>query len=145
MFVRLLLVVTGVFVRVLRPPNYMMNFMLLAALAMVAGLAYVKRDSLEFLFQRTTWACIVIAFILVMMSGQMWNQIRGAGFAHRDPRTGAVVSIPSSSAYSLLTCITSGLSEAILFVRCPNLPLLEVGQLSYCRNMSHHIDSGVLL
>lgn len=81
----------GVSVRILRPPNYMMYFMLLAGLVTVAGLAYIKRDSLEFMYQRTTWACIVIAFILVMMSGQMWNQIRGAGFAHQDPRTGQVV------------------------------------------------------
>lgn len=83
---------TGIQFRVLRPPNYLMNILLLATLALMVGLAYIKRDNLEFLYQRNTWAGIVIAFILVMMSGQMWNQIRGAGFAHKDPRSGAVVS-----------------------------------------------------
>lgn len=71
----------------------MMNVMLLLAVVLLMGLAYIKRDSFEFLFQRNTWAGITIAFILVMMSGQMWNQIRGAGFAHKNPRTGEVVSI----------------------------------------------------
>ena len=82
---------TGVQFKVVRPPNYMMNIVLLLSIALIGGLVYLKRDSLDFLFQKSTWACIVISFILVMMSGQMWNQIRGPGFAHRDPRTGEVV------------------------------------------------------
>ena len=81
----------GISFRVMRPPNYLMNLVLLLTLGLIAGLAYIKRDSLDFLFQTNTWACIVISFILVMMSGQMWNQIRGPGFAHRDPRTGEMV------------------------------------------------------
>ena len=28
-----------------------------------------------------------------MISGQMWNNIRGPPFAHKDPHTGATVSI----------------------------------------------------
>ena len=83
----------GISFRVMRPPNYLMNLVLLLTLGLIAGLAYIKRDSLDFLFQTNTWACIVISFILVMMSGQMWNQIRGPGFAHRDPRTGEMVGI----------------------------------------------------
>jgi len=70
----------------------MMNLVLVLTLALVGGLAYIKRDSMDFLFQRNTWAVITITFILIMMSGQMWNQIRGAGFAQRDPKTGAMVS-----------------------------------------------------
>jgi len=77
----------------MRPPNYFMNIVLLMTVALLAGLIYLKRDSLDFLFQKSTWGVIVISFILVMMSGQMWNQIRGASFAHRDPRTGAMVSL----------------------------------------------------
>jgi len=88
---------TGIQFRVMRPPNYLMNLVLLLTLGLIAGLAYIKRDSLDFLFQTNTWACIVISFILVMMSGQMWNQIRGPGFAHRDPRTGEMSYIHGSS------------------------------------------------
>ena len=32
------------------------------------------------------------AWIFVMISGQMWNNIRGPPFAHKDPHTGATVS-----------------------------------------------------
>ncbi|CAI8020488.1 Tumor suppressor candidate 3 [Geodia barretti] len=35
----------------------------------------------------------VPAWIFVMISGQMWNNIRGPPFAHKDPHTGATVSI----------------------------------------------------
>ncbi|XP_067949253.1 magnesium transporter protein 1-like [Watersipora subatra] len=88
---------TGLQFKIRRPPNYLMNIVVLLSIGLLGALVYIKRDSMDFLFQKTTWACIVISFILVMMSGQMWNQIRGAGFAHRDPRTGEVSYIHGSS------------------------------------------------
>ena len=33
------------------------------------------------------------AWIFVMISGQMWNSIRGPPFAHRNPQTGSMVSV----------------------------------------------------
>ncbi|KAF6032363.1 hypothetical protein EB796_009324 [Bugula neritina] len=106
---------TGVQFRVMRPPNYFMNIVLLMTVALLAGLIYLKRDSLDFLFQKSTWGVIVISFILVMMSGQMWNQIRGASFAHRDPRTGAMSYIHGSSQgqFVMETYIVMGLHGAI--------------------------------
>lgn len=57
---------------------------------MIGSLLYVKRNNLEFLYNKTTWSLIVISFILVFISGQMWNQIRGPPMVYRNPQTGVV-------------------------------------------------------
>jgi oligosaccharyltransferase complex subunit gamma len=59
---------------------------------MIGGLLYVKRNNLEFLYNKTTWSLIVIGFILIFISGQMWNQIRGPPLVHRNQQTGQIVS-----------------------------------------------------
>ena len=33
------------------------------------------------------------AWVFIMLSGQMWNHIRGPPFAHRNPQTGEMVSL----------------------------------------------------
>ena len=41
----------------------------------------------------SSWVLILTqAWVFVMISGQMWNNIRGPPFAHKDPQTGATVS-----------------------------------------------------
>jgi hypothetical protein len=49
-------------------------------------------NNLEFLYNKTTWSLIVIGFILIFISGQMWNQIRGPPLVHRNQQTGQIVS-----------------------------------------------------
>ena len=45
--------------------------------------------------------------IFVMVSGQMWNQIRGPPFAHRNPQTGETVSLVAapSAVHSAMMCL----------------------------------------
>lgn len=81
---------TEISVKIFRPPNYS-GFLLIVLLAfMIGGLLYVKRNNLEFLYNKTTWSMIIISFILIFISGQMWNQIRGPPLVHRNPQTGQI-------------------------------------------------------
>ena len=43
---------------------------------------YFRRNNLEFLFNPNTWCSFAILFVLFMISGQMWNHIRGPPFVY---------------------------------------------------------------
>jgi len=77
-------------VKVFRPPNYSGLLLVVLLVLMLGSLLYVKRNNLEFLYNKTTWSFLCIGFILIFISGQMWNQIRGPPLMHRDQKTGAV-------------------------------------------------------
>lgn len=47
-------------VRVFRPPNYVGMLALGVLIALVLALLYVKRSSLDFLYNRTAWALMAI-------------------------------------------------------------------------------------
>jgi len=78
-------------IKVFRPPNYSGLLLVILLVFMIGGLLYVKRNNLEFLYNKTTWSLIVIGSILIFISGQMWNQIRGPPLVHRNPQTGQIV------------------------------------------------------
>ena len=101
----------------LRPPNYSATIALVALFAVIGGLLYLRRNNLEFLYNKTMWgvlslvpdiATLVIqycplTFLLVfqflvftMTSGQMWNHIRGPPFVHRT-NTGNIAYVHGSS------------------------------------------------
>ncbi|XP_029627966.1 dolichyl-diphosphooligosaccharide--protein glycosyltransferase subunit MAGT1 [Salmo trutta] len=82
---------TDVQIRVIRPPNYAGPLMLGFLLAVIGGLAYLRRNNLEFLYNKNVWAFSALCFCLIMTSGQMWNHIRGPPYAHKNPTTGQVV------------------------------------------------------
>ncbi|XP_016400495.1 magnesium transporter protein 1 [Sinocyclocheilus rhinocerous] len=81
---------TDVHIRVIRPPNYAGPLMLGLLLAFIGSLAYLRRNNLEFLFNKNVWAFSALCFVLFMTSGQMWNHIRGPPYAHKNPNTGQV-------------------------------------------------------
>ncbi|KAI2657256.1 Magnesium transporter protein 1 [Labeo rohita] len=84
---------TDVHIRVIRPPNYAGPLMLGLLLAFIGSLAYLRRNNLEFLFNKNVWAFSALCFVLIMTSGQMWNHIRGPPYAHKNPNTGQVLSV----------------------------------------------------
>ncbi|KAJ8254891.1 hypothetical protein GJAV_G00198520 [Gymnothorax javanicus] len=88
---------TDVHIRVIRPPNYAGPLMLGFLLAVVGGLVYLRRDNLEFLYNKNAWGFGALCIVLIMTSGQMWNHIRGPPYAHKNPSTGQVNYIHSSS------------------------------------------------
>ena len=83
-------------IRVFRPPNYTGTMSLLMLIALVGSLVYLRRNNLEFLFNKTTWCVLALFFVLAMISGQMWNHIRGPPFVHKS-QSGGVAYIHGSS------------------------------------------------
>jgi oligosaccharyltransferase complex subunit gamma len=62
--------------------------MMLASL--IGGLLYLRRNNLEFLYNRTAWSLIALFFVFAMISGQMWNHIRTPPFVHKTQNGGIV-------------------------------------------------------
>jgi len=83
-------------IRVFRPPNYTGTMALLILFGLVGGLVYLRRNNLEFLFNKATWCMLAMFFVLSMLSGQMWNHIRGPPFVHKS-QSGGVSYIHGSS------------------------------------------------
>ena len=87
---------TEVSIRVFRPPNYTGTVALLMLLSLVGGLLYLRRNNLEFLYNKTAWSLIALFFVFAMTSGQMWNHIRGPPFVQKS-QNGGVAYIHGSS------------------------------------------------
>ncbi|CAB3359021.1 tumor suppressor candidate 3 [Cloeon dipterum] len=106
---------TDISIRVFRPPNYSGTVAVAMLFAFVAGFLYLKRNNLDFLYNKTLWAFAAIVFTLAMTSGQMWNHIRGPPFVHKT-QSGGVAYIHGSSQGQLVleTYIIIILNAAIL-------------------------------
>ena len=87
---------TEVNIRVFRPPNYTGTMALLMLMSLVGGLLYLRRNNLEFLYNKTAWSLIALFFVFAMISGQMWNHIRGPPFVQKT-QSGGVAYIHGSS------------------------------------------------
>lgn len=74
---------TDVQIRVFRPPNYSGTLALIIIFAFIAGFLYLRRNNLEFLYNKTMWGVGALFFCFCMISGQMWNHIRGPPFVHK--------------------------------------------------------------
>jgi oligosaccharyltransferase complex subunit gamma len=74
---------TDVQIRVFRPPNYSGTMALIIVSIVVGGLLYLKRNNLEFLYNRHAWGLASLFIVFCMTSGQMWNQIRGPPVVQR--------------------------------------------------------------
>ena len=83
-------------IRVFRPPNYTGTVALLMLFSLVGGLLYLRRNNLEFLYNKTAWSLIALFFVFAMISGQMWNHIRGPPFVQKT-QNGGVSYIHGSS------------------------------------------------
>lgn len=107
---------TDIPVKVFRPPNYSGLLLLILLVFMIGGLLYVKRNNLEFLYNKNTWSIITISFILIFISGQMWNQIRGPPLVHRNAQTGQIGFFAGSHSYQFIaeTYIVFGLYGSIV-------------------------------
>ncbi|KAK6036128.1 putative magnesium transporter protein 1 [Cooperia oncophora] len=104
-------------IRILRPPNYAAPVVIVLLLALVLGLLYMKRNNLEFLYNRTSWGLVCLCITFVFLSGQMWNHIRGPPFIMNNPQTREASFIHGSTQYQLVaeTYIVGALYAAITF------------------------------
>lgn len=83
-------------IRVFRPPNYSGTVAMLLLISFAGGFLYVRRNNLDFLYNKQMWAMLAVLFTFAMISGQMWNHIRGPPFIHKS-QNGGVAYIHSSS------------------------------------------------
>lgn len=107
---------TDVQIRVFRPPNYSGTVAVLMLICLVGGFLYLRRNNLDFLFNKQMWGVMALIFTFAMVSGQMWNHIRGPPFLHKG-QNGGVAYIHGSSQGQLVveTYIVMFLSE---YTRC---------------------------
>jgi len=107
---------TDIHIRIFRPPNYSGTLAFALLMSLIGGLLYLKRNNLEFLYNKTSWAIAAVTIIFTMTSGQMWNHIRGPPFMHRNPQTGQVNYINGSSQgqYIVETYIVMFLNAAVV-------------------------------
>ncbi|KAJ8970230.1 hypothetical protein NQ317_015670 [Molorchus minor] len=87
---------TDIQIRVFRPPNYSGTFALVILFGIVAAFLYLRRNNLEFLYNKTMWGMSALFFCFAMTSGQMWNHIRGPPFIHKN-QNGQIAYIHGSS------------------------------------------------
>lgn len=88
---------TDISITVYRPPNHTGTVVLGVMFLVAAAMLYMKRDSMEFMYNKTLWGTLSVCTVLAMTSGQMWNHIRGPPFLHRNPQTGSMHYIHGSS------------------------------------------------
>uniref|UniRef100_A0A224XS00 Putative magnesium transporter protein 1 n=1 Tax=Panstrongylus lignarius TaxID=156445 RepID=A0A224XS00_9HEMI len=87
---------TDIQIRVFRPPNYSGTLALIMLCTLVAGFLYMRRNNLDFLYNKSLWGICAVFFCFAMVSGQMWNHIRGPPFVHHT-HNGGVAYIHGSS------------------------------------------------
>ncbi|XP_059577761.1 tumor suppressor candidate 3 isoform X3 [Alligator mississippiensis] len=110
---------TDVHIRVFRPPNYSGTIALALLVSLVGGLLYLRRNNLEFIYNKTGWAMAALCVVFAMTSGQMWNHIRGPPYAHKNPQNGQV--------------IPQGLPEVDCFQSCCYMSLIFVSGIAGMR------------
>lgn len=106
---------TDIQIRVFRPPNYSGTVTVIVLFSLIAGFLYLRRNNLEFLYNRNMWAVGALFFCFTMVSGQMWNHIRGPPFLHKT-QNGQIAYIHGSSQgqFILETYIVMVLNAAIV-------------------------------
>ncbi len=62
---------TDVHIRVFRPPNYTGTVAMLMLFVLVGGLLYLRRNNLEFLYNKNAWGILALVFVFTMTSGQV--------------------------------------------------------------------------
>jgi len=72
---------------------------------MLGGLLYVKRSSLEFLYNHIIWGILVIGVVCYFISGQTWNLINGPPFMSKRKNGMAIFADDSNMQYIAETYI----------------------------------------
>lgn len=87
---------TDIQIRIFRPPNYSGTVAVLMLGSLVGGFLYLRRNNLDFLYNKQLWGIVALVFCFAMVSGQMWNHIRSPPFVHKGAN-GGVAYIHGSS------------------------------------------------
>lgn len=98
-------------IRIIRPPNYSGTLALLILFSLIGALLYMRRNNLDFLYNRTSWGLGALSIVFAMTSGQMWNHIRGPPLMHRTAKGVSYVHGSSSGQFVVETYIIIILSK----------------------------------
>ena len=101
-------------IRVSRPPNYTGTVVMVMLFAMVAAMLYLRRNNLEFLQNKTAWGLLALMFVFTMISGQMWNHIRGPPLVQKTQNGVAYIHGSSQGQFVLETYFVSMLYGLIV-------------------------------
>uniref|UniRef100_A0A0N5A4V2 Magnesium transporter protein 1 n=1 Tax=Parastrongyloides trichosuri TaxID=131310 RepID=A0A0N5A4V2_PARTI len=106
---------TEININVVRPPSYGAPALILLFILMIMSILYIRRDNLDFIYNKTAWGIFCLFLVFAFMSGQMWNHIRGPPFAINNQKTGGATFIHSSTQYQLIseTYIVAALYAAV--------------------------------
>ena len=81
----------------------------------MAGLLYLRRNNLEFLQNKTAWGTLALFFVFAMISGQMWNHIRGPPLVQKAQGGVAYIHGSSKGQFVLETYFVSMMYGLIAF------------------------------
>ncbi|KAI3380158.1 hypothetical protein SNEBB_008334 [Seison nebaliae] len=102
--------VADIKIPLVQPINYFFIILMGTAAVVVASAIYVKRESFSAACDRRVCAMMAVMFILIFISGQMWNQIRGARlFEGRPNGETSFIAGSSSNQYIVETYIVMGI------------------------------------
>lgn len=106
---------TDIQIRVFRPPNYSGTVIAVVFLGIVGGFLYMRRNNLDFIYNKTLWGLFALFFTLMMISGQMWNHIRSPPFIHKSANGNvAYIHASSQGQFILETYIVMVLNGAVV-------------------------------
>ena len=74
---------TGTHIRIVRPPSFTGLGTLFMLFALICFILYYRFDNLQFLYNTKGWGILIIGFVVVMLTGQMYNGIRGPPVAEK--------------------------------------------------------------
>ena len=83
---------TGTHIRVVRPTNLLGVGAIFLIFLLLCIIIYYRFDHLQFLYNSTMWGVIIVAYVVIMASGQMYNAIRGVPVAEKTSRGVSFVS-----------------------------------------------------
>lgn len=79
---------TDIQIRIFRPPNYSGTVAVLILALLIGAFLYLRRNNLDFLYNKQLWGFVAVMFCFAMISGQMWNHIRSPPFLHKSSNGG---------------------------------------------------------
>ena len=77
---------TGTNIRVVRPTNLTGVGAIFSFFVLLCTIIYYRFDHLQFLYNSTMWGVILVSYVVIMTSGQMYNAIRGVPVAEKTSR-----------------------------------------------------------
>ena len=83
---------TGTHIRVVRPTNMYGIIVIFVCFVLLCTIIYYRFDHLQFLYNSTMWGVMIVGYVVIMASGQMYNAIRGVPVAEKTSRGVSFVS-----------------------------------------------------